>query len=119
MGVVYDALLELSPARDAELLDGYRRYESLLAGVLTHEQMETYAKYLRQSGTIRVFDEMTPDEFAALGVSENVIATTIMADENVALENRRVASLLNQRGQHEVAPDLDWNHEPLAGGPPV
>jgi hypothetical protein len=28
MGAVYDALLEVSPYRDEELLEGYRVYES-------------------------------------------------------------------------------------------
>jgi hypothetical protein len=30
----------------------------------------------------------------------------IMADENISMENRRVVALLNQRGQHAVAPEL-------------
>ena len=37
---------------------------------------------------------------------EVMVATVIMANENASMENRRVAALLNQRGQHDVAPDL-------------
>ena len=41
MGAVYDALLEVSPYRDEELLEGYRVYESVLEGILTPEQLST------------------------------------------------------------------------------
>ena len=107
MGVLYDVLVGLSPVRDAELLDGYQVYESALASVLTPEQMATYAEYVRRSRSVRIFEEMTPDELAALTPDESAIATAIMANENSSMENRRVAALLNQRGQHDVAPDLE------------
>ena len=111
MATLYDALVGLSPVQDPELLDGYRRYEALLAALLRPEQLEIYAAYVRQSGTIRIFEEMTPDELAALTAEENTIALAVMADENISMENRRVAALLNQRGQHDIAPDVDSTSE--------
>jgi hypothetical protein len=106
MGVVLNALVELSPAHDAELLDGYQRYETLLETILTPQQLEDYAAFIRQAGEIRIFEELTPAELASLPPEEQVIAMAIMADENISMENRRVVALLNQRGQHAVAPDL-------------
>jgi hypothetical protein len=88
------------------MLEGYQRYESLLATILTAKQMESYAAYIRQTGEIRIFDEMTPDELADLPADVAVIATAVLADVDVAMENRRVVALLNQRGEHDVAPDL-------------
>ena len=98
MGAVYDALLEVSPDRDGELLDGYRVYESELEGILTPEQLATYAEYIRHSKTVRVFDEMTSDQIAALPPEQIPIASAILANENALMENRRVAALLHQRG---------------------
>jgi hypothetical protein len=106
MGALYDALVALAPVRDAEILDGYRRYEASVAGVLTPEQLETYAASVQHTQTVRVFEELTPDELAALDPGEHAIAAALMADDYLSMENRRVAALLNQRGQHEVAPDL-------------
>jgi hypothetical protein len=106
MAALYEALVGLSPTQDPELLDGYQRYESLLTTILTPAQLETYAAYVRRSRTIRIFEEMTPDELDALTAEENAIAIAIMADENTSMENRRVAALLNQREQLDVAPDL-------------
>jgi hypothetical protein len=34
-----------------------------------------------------------------------------MASETISMENRRVVALLNQRGQHAVAPDLNSTGE--------
>ena len=98
MGAVYDALLEVSPDRDGELLSGYHVYESILEGILTPKQLASYAEYIRQSKTVRVFDEMTSDQIAALPPEQIPIASAILADENVLMENRRVAALLHQRG---------------------
>jgi len=56
MGAVYDALLEVSPDPDAELLAGYRVYESALEGILTPKQLATYAESIRHTQTVRVFD---------------------------------------------------------------
>jgi hypothetical protein len=106
MSTLYDALVGLSPAHDTEMLEGYRRYESLLETILTPEQIEDYANSIRQSDTIRIFEELTPTELAALTPEERAIALAIKADENISMENRRVVALLNQRGQHAVAPDL-------------
>ena len=106
MGALYDALVALSPARDAELLEGYRAYETALEISLTPEQMSDYAQYVRRSRAVRVFEELTPDELSTLPADERALATVIMANENASMENRRVAALLNQRGQHDVAPDL-------------
>jgi hypothetical protein len=99
MGTVYDALLEVSPNREEELLGGYRVYESALEAILTPEQLITYAKSIRDSKTVTVFDEMTPDQIAALPPKQIEIATAILADETSLMENRRVASLLHQRGR--------------------
>jgi hypothetical protein len=98
MGAVYDALLEVSPDRDGELLRGYQVYESALEGILTPKQLATYAESIRHSKTVRVFDEMTSDQIAALPPEQITIASAIMANENALMENRRVAALLHQRG---------------------
>ena len=96
----------MAPEHDGEMIEGYQRYESMLATVLTSAQMAAYAAYIQQTGEIRVFDEMTPDELAELPPEIAVIATAVLADLDVSMENRRVAALLNQRGEHDVAPDL-------------
>ena len=98
MGAIYDALLEVSPARDEELLSGYQIYESALEAILTPEQLATYAEYIRHSQTVRVFDEMTSDQIAALPPEQIPVASAILANENTLMENRRVAALLHQRG---------------------
>jgi hypothetical protein len=98
MGAVYDALLEVSPNPDGELLEGYRVYESALEGILTPKQLATYAQYIRHSKTVRVFDEMTSDQITALPAEQIPIASAILANENALMENRRVAALLHQRG---------------------
>ena len=116
MGVLYDSLVSLAPARDAELSDGYARYEALLETILTPRQMEEYAAYIREVNEIRIFEEMTPGELANLAPQVAVIATAVLADINISMENRRVAALLNQRGQHDVAPDLGG--EQLVNRPP-
>jgi hypothetical protein len=107
MGAVYDALFEVSPYRDEELLEGYRVYESALEAILTPKQLATYAEYIRHSKRVRVFDEMTSDQIAALPPEQIPIASAIMANENALMENRRVAALLHQRGQQDTAPDVD------------
>jgi hypothetical protein len=98
MGAVYDALLEVSPDPDGELLKGYQVYESALEGILTPEQLATYAQSIRHSKTVRVFDEMTSDQISALPLEQIPIASAILANENALMENRRVAALLHQRG---------------------
>jgi hypothetical protein len=107
MGAVYDALLELSPSRDEELLEGYRVYEAALEGILTPEQLATYAESIRHAQTVRVFDEMTSDQIAALPPEQIPIASAILENEYSLMENRRVAALLHQRGQQDTAQDVD------------
>ena len=107
MGAVYDALLEVSPDRDGELLEGYRVYESALERILTPEQLATYAESIRHSKTVRVFDEMTSDQIAALPPEQIPIASAILENEYSLMENRRVAALLHQRGQQDTAQDVD------------
>jgi len=107
MNAVYEALVSLSPAHDKEMVDGYERYAALLTTILTPEQIETYAESIRQTGEIRIFEELTPAEFDVLSPEERAIARTVATDENISMENRRVVALLNQRGQHAVAPDLE------------
>jgi hypothetical protein len=106
MGILYDTLVNLAPEHDAEMLEGYRRYESRLENILTPAQMEEYAAYIRQSGEIRIFEEMTPAERASLPPEIESIGEAVMSDLDITMENRRVAALLNQRGEHDVAPDL-------------
>jgi hypothetical protein len=106
MSALHDALVGLAPAHDAEMVEGYRRYEALLETLLTPEQLDTYAAYIRQAGALRVFEEMAPEELEALTTAENVIAMSIIADQTASMENRRVAALLTQREHSDVAPDL-------------
>jgi hypothetical protein len=107
MGAVYDALLEVSPDPDGELFGGYKVYESALEAILTPEQLATYGEYIRDSQAVRVFAEMTSDQIAALPAEQIAIATAILADENAVMENRRVAALLHQRGQQDIAQDVE------------
>ena len=111
MGALYDALESLSRVHDAEVLDGYRRYETLLATILTPEQLETYANYIQQVDVIRIFEEMTPAELAALPPGVPAIAAAILADTTISMENRRVVALLNQYGEHEATPDFQTSTE--------
>ena len=106
MGALYEAMAGLSSTHSAEVLDGFRRYESLLMSILSPEQIEIYADYVRQTGEIRIFEEMTPAELASLPAGVPVIAASILADTNISMENRRVVSLLNQYGEHEITPDF-------------
>jgi hypothetical protein len=106
MGALYDALESLSPVHDAEVLDGYHRYEALLETVLSPEQMFTYAGYILNTDQIRIFEEMTPEEVANLPAGMPAIVATILADTNISMENRRVVALLNQHGEHDVTPDF-------------
>lgn len=106
MGVLYDALMGLSPEDDAELRDGYQRYEDLLATILTADQMERYAQEIQQSGAIRIFEEMSAAELASLSPEMQAIARAVMDHETISMENRRVVALLHQRGQETVAPDF-------------
>ena len=107
MGAVYDALLEVSPHRDEELLEGYRVYESALEGILTPEQLATYADDIRHSKAVHVFDDMTSEQIAALPPEQILIANAILGNERSLMENRRVAALLHQRGQQDTAQDVD------------
>src|SRR5215216_1735738 len=106
MTTLMDALMGLARVHDPEVLDSYRRYVACLEKILTSEQRATYADLIQRSGVVRVFDTLTPDELASLEPDEAAIATAIIADGTTTLENRRVASLLNQQGLHELAPDL-------------
>ena len=106
MTTLMDALIGLAPVQDAELVDSYRRYVAYLETILTPEQRATYAELIQRTGVVRVFDTLAPDELANLEPDEAAIATAIIADSTTTLENRRVASLLNQHGLHELAPDL-------------
>ena len=111
MQSIYDALMSLAPNHDDELAEGYRRYEALLATILTPAQMNVYAEYLRQTGSVRILEELSHQELADLSPEERTFAEIIRANQEVSMENRRVVALLNQRGEHAVAPDLG-NPEP-------
>src|SRR6266496_4953504 len=106
MATLMDALLSLAPVHDAELLDSYHRYVACLETILDPEQLATYAEIIQRTGVVRVFDTLTPEEMANLDADEAAVATAIIADSTTTMENRRVASLLNQQGLHELAPDL-------------
>ena len=112
MGVLYDTLIGLAPEHDAEMMEGYQRYELVLEEILTRQQIQEYAAYIQDQGGIRIFDEMAPTELAALPPNIAAIATEILASVDANMENRRVVALLNQRGEHDVAPDL--GHSPTA-----
>ena len=116
MGILANTLVHLASAHDGEMLDGYNRYEALLTTVLTLEQLEAYADYIQQSGEIRIFEEMAPAEIAALPPEVIAVATAVMADTNLTMENRRVVSLLHQRGEDEVVPDFDPTSESRING---
>ena len=111
MSTLVHVLEGLTPMRDPELIEGYQRYASLVEAILTPSEQEAYAAFIQRSGTFRVLDLMAPNELEALTSEEAAVATTIMADATATMENRRVAALLNQRGQHTIAPDLVPPHE--------
>jgi len=107
MSTLVDALTGLAPAHDPEMREGYERYEALLAAALPPEQLADYAAYIQQSGEIRILEELSADEVATLPPAVQAVAAACASDMNIAMENRRVVALLNQRGEHTVAPDLD------------
>ncbi len=106
MQTIYETLMSLAPSHDDELTEGYRRYEARLATILTPEQMATYAAHIRQTGTVRILEELTTGELAQLSSEERTVVELVRADNDVSMENRRVVALLNQRDEHAVAPDL-------------
>lgn len=106
MSTLYDVLVELAPERDGEILEGYRRYDQQLEQVATPAELDAYADYVRQQGEIRIFSELSPSERAQLPAPVQSLADTVVDDIELSMENRRVVALLNQRGEHEVAPDL-------------
>jgi hypothetical protein len=97
MSPLLSALLELAPTQDPELLEGLERYVELLGMILSPEQLDTYAALVQRTGAVHIFDELRPADLAALASDEAVLATTIMAEQNATMENRRVAALLQQR----------------------
>jgi hypothetical protein len=116
MGALYEALTSLSSAGDPELLDGFRRYEERLTSILTPAQLADYAEEISESGEIRILEELSAEEMANLPPSMQAIAARVIPDLDVSMENRRVVALLNQRGEHIVAPDLGStfeNREPV------
>jgi hypothetical protein len=68
--------------------------------------MEEYAKEIERTGEIRILEDVTPAELMAFTPEMRTIAEIIVADLNISMENRRVVALLNQRGEHALAPDL-------------
>lgn len=106
MQTIYEALMSLAPSQDGELNEGYRRYEAQLATILTPEQMSAYAEHIRETGMVRILEELTPSELAVLSPEAREIVEIIRENQEVSMENRRVVALLNQRGEHAVAPDL-------------
>jgi hypothetical protein len=111
MESLISVLAELAPPRDAEMAEGYQRYAAALDAILTPAQFETYAQLVRRTGTVRVFEDMAPDEIAELTPDELAVATNIIADQAATMENRRVAALLVQRGAEDIVPDFAQPHE--------
>jgi hypothetical protein len=112
MHPLMSALSGLAPIHDPELMEGYERYVALLETILTPAQLDTYAALIQRTGAIQIFDELAPEEMASLTPDEMVIATTIMSDEAIAMENRRVAALLGQRGELAAAELGDSSSSP-------
>jgi hypothetical protein len=106
MGVLYDALESLASEHDPELADGFHRYEDAVEKILSPAQIAVYAADIRQTGEIRLFDELSPAEIEALSPDMAAIAADILADRDVSMENRRVVALLSQRGEEEIIPDF-------------
>jgi len=106
MQSLISVLEQLAPSNDPELAQGFQRYMAALEPVLTPEQIETYATLIRRTGVIRIFEDMSPDELAELSPEESAVAANIIADQAATMENRRVASLLIQRGQEDAVPDF-------------
>jgi len=106
MGALYDVLESLASEHDPELIDGFHRYEALLETLLTPAQIESYAAYIRQTGEVRIFEEMNPAEIASLPADIAAIAASVLGDINISMENRRVVALLSQRGEEEIIPDF-------------
>ena len=106
MQSLVEALTQIAPVDDPEVIAGYQRYADALEPILTPEQMATYADMIQRTGTVRVFEDLAPEELAELTIDETAVATNIIADETATMENRRVAALLSQRGQMQVVPDF-------------
>jgi hypothetical protein len=106
MGVLYDALESLASEHDPELVDGFHRYEAAVEKTLSPAQIAVYAADIRQTGEIRLFDEMNPAEIEALSPDMAAVAADILADRDVSMENRRVVALLSQRGEEGIIPDF-------------
>ena len=106
MQSLISVLEQLAPDEDSELAQGFQRYMAALEPILTPEQIDTYAAMIERTGVIRIFEDLTPEELAELSSDESAVATNIIADQTATMENRRIASLLIQRGQTEVVPDF-------------
>lgn len=106
MHPLVQALNQIAPVDDPEVIAGYERYATALEAILTPEQMATYADMIQRTGTVRVFEDLAPEEIAELTIEETAVATNIIADETATMENRRVAALLSQRGQVRAVPDF-------------
>ena len=105
MNPLMPALTALSPAHDPELIEGYQRYVALLEGTLSPVQLSTYAAMIERDG-LQILEDLSTDDMAALPPEEAIVATTITAEEMVAMENRRVAALLIQRQPNQEVPKL-------------
>lgn len=113
MGRIFEALEHLSSVQNGEALDGFRRYESELATVLRPRQMQRYADHLHETQTLRIFEEMTPQELTMLPPEVQLIAVEIIANTNLSLQNRRVAALLHQYGDPQSVPDFSTSQARL------
>jgi hypothetical protein len=75
--------------------------------ILTPEQIEDYAAHIQQTGVVRIFEDMTPDELATMPPGLPEIAMAVTANTPISMENRRVVALLDQRGEHDATPDYN------------
>jgi hypothetical protein len=97
MHPLLSALVALAPTRDPELMDGIERYVALLETILTPAQLDSYAALIQRTGIVEIFEDLAPDDLAAMAADEAALATAIMADEAATMENRRVAVLLSHQ----------------------
>jgi hypothetical protein len=105
MNSLMSVLTSLAPTHDSELIEGCQRYAEMLETLLPPEQLATYAEFVQRTGVL-ILEDLPPDQMAALTPQELAVVTSIIADENAPMENRRVAALFSQREHAAPVPDL-------------
>ena len=105
MGQLYNALTELVPEHDPELIEGFERLEEHLSRILDEDQMQAYATHVRNTGSLPVFGALTAEDREELPRELQAIASTVLQYNSIATEIRRVAALLRQRDEAELVYD--------------